>query len=331
MGDCGMTQLDLPEFQLPQPKKRDLELLRFSVIQERGDYVEDIGYSPALFSQVSLPYKDPRNQEIWTRKNGDLTLKVTPWTVQDPTTLEVERRYPFGITPRLLIAYLTTEAKRTNSRTVELGGSLSAFMRNLGMKHTGPNAKRLRDHMERFFGATITFEGTMTNAAGEGTRRMFFNFADQFTVWDPSNRPQTDITHRIPWLNEVHLSELFFREVDSRPVPVDMNALRELGSSPFSWDVYLWLAHRMSWVKKDCYVPWNVLEAQFGAQYAHLRQFKAAFLGAIVDVKKVYPGLNVDEAKGCFVMKPSRTPIAKIQGARPATVKFAGDRFALEA
>ena len=44
-----------------------------------------------------------------------------------------EYKLPFGNLPRLLLAWVTTEAVRTQSRVLVLGDSLSDFMRALGV------------------------------------------------------------------------------------------------------------------------------------------------------------------------------------------------------
>ena len=45
-------------------------------------------------------------------------------------------KLPYGNIPRLLLAYITTEAVRTQSRVLVLEDSLSAFMRKLGIYST---------------------------------------------------------------------------------------------------------------------------------------------------------------------------------------------------
>ena len=52
-------------------------------------------------------------------------------------------KLPFGNLPRLLLAWVSTEAVRTRSRVLVLGSSLSEFMRALGINSTSA-AKRSR-------------------------------------------------------------------------------------------------------------------------------------------------------------------------------------------
>ncbi len=46
---------------------------------------------------------------------------------------ELKRGLPYGTYPRLLLAWLNTEAVRTKERTIILGHSLSEFMRQLDL------------------------------------------------------------------------------------------------------------------------------------------------------------------------------------------------------
>ena len=45
-------------------------------------------------------------------------------------------KLPYGNIPRLLLAWVCTEAVRTQSRELVFGASLSAFMRDLGLEAT---------------------------------------------------------------------------------------------------------------------------------------------------------------------------------------------------
>ena len=52
-------------------------------------------------------------------------------------------KLPFGNIPRLLLAWVSTEAVRTQSRMLVLGSSLSEFMRKLGLEDRS-GSKRAR-------------------------------------------------------------------------------------------------------------------------------------------------------------------------------------------
>ena len=48
-------------------------------------------------------------------------------------TAGIDNKLPYGNFPRLLLAWVCTEAVRTRSRVLVLGDSLSEFMRTLGV------------------------------------------------------------------------------------------------------------------------------------------------------------------------------------------------------
>ena len=318
-----MTQLDMIGMDFPDeptPSGKSLVRPSFQTLQRKAGPtsffdIEGHGYSPALFSQVTLPYSNPKNAGTWERTNGAVTLRVTPWTVTNPETGQAERRYPYGILPRLLIAYLTTEVKRPGrdktDRVVELGASLSEFMRILDMKHTGPNAARLREHMNRFFSASIKFEGLTEVPGGQWQDNANFQFVDRWSIFIPSATASRKENAQSSWLSTVTLSEQFFKEIRKSPVPISLKALHNLGASPFRVDVYLWLTWRMFKLDRPTQVSWVDLYNQFGAQYADLRRFRREFLIALAAVKKEYPGLNVEEGPDCLLIKPSPTHIPR--------------------
>ena len=65
-------------------------------------------------------------------------------------------KLPFGNLPRLILAWVCTEAVRTQSRELVLGRSLSEFMRTLGVySSSGRKHTRLRNQMDRLFNASV--------------------------------------------------------------------------------------------------------------------------------------------------------------------------------
>ena len=64
-----------------------------------------------------------------------------------------DHKLPFGNLPRLLLAWVCTEAVKTGSRELVLGKSLSDFMRTLGVYSSDGKAyTRLRNQMQRLLG-----------------------------------------------------------------------------------------------------------------------------------------------------------------------------------
>ena len=80
------------------------------------------GFMARMMALCSLPRSNPGNRLQYKRVNGPFTLYMIAGG---------GNKLPFGNLPRLLMAWLSTEAVRTQSRELGLGRSLSEFMRSL--------------------------------------------------------------------------------------------------------------------------------------------------------------------------------------------------------
>ena len=108
----------------------------------------DLGFMARLLALCSLPRTNPGNRKEYVRRNGPYTLVMSAGGLN---------KLPFGNIPRLLLAWVSTEAVRTQSREISLGRSLSGFMRKLGMEDRSGSPRgdrtRLRNQMKRLFSA----------------------------------------------------------------------------------------------------------------------------------------------------------------------------------
>lgn len=85
----------------------------------------NLAFMPYFFVQTNFPYTEVEGREF-VRKNGNLTLSL-----YSPTGL------PYGSLPRLVIAFIVTEAIRKKTREVHLGETLSEFLTRIGLGRTG--------------------------------------------------------------------------------------------------------------------------------------------------------------------------------------------------
>ena len=246
--------------------------------------------------RLQYPHSKPV-ELFFERTNGAFTL-----TMMAPPKVGL----PYGSVPRLLMAWLTTEAVRTKTRELILGDSLSGFMRQLGMVPTGGrwgSITRLRTQCHRLFASTVSCIYRQQRVAAETG----FRIADKHILWwDPKNPDQPDLFGSF-----VILAESFFREIVERPIPIDMRALKALSRSPMQIDIYVWLTYRMSFLRRDTTIPWPLLENQFGAEYKRTRDFKAAFLEHLKSVLTVYSAAKVAPSDVGLRLRPSRTHVAR--------------------
>ena len=77
----------------------------------------DLGFMARLLALCSLPRTNPGNRHQYKRTNGPYKLVMVAGA---------DNKLPFGNLPRLLIAWLCTEAVRTQNPKIVLGPSLSA-------------------------------------------------------------------------------------------------------------------------------------------------------------------------------------------------------------
>ncbi len=181
----------------------------------------NLGFMGRTMALCSLPRSNPGNRHQYKRVNGPYKLIMIAGG---------DNKLPFGTNPRLILAWLCTEAVRTGSRDIVLGRSLSEFMRKLGISSTdGRGQARLRNQMERLFGCTVSM------IYKDDNRRSSANavIADLTDFWWNPQRPN----ERVLWESKVRLSESFFNEIVSHPVPLDLTTLKALKRSPLGLDL----------------------------------------------------------------------------------------------
>ena len=267
-----------------------------AIEDEQAQEVGALGFMARAMVQATLPHSKVVGNEF-TRVNGNYSLSIMA-----PSAIGL----PYGTIPRLLLAWLTTEAVKTKSRELELGDSLSGFMAELDMMPTGGrwgSITRLKDQSRRLFSSSIT----AVYENGPGFAVINQTVADKAQFWWDNKHPEQAGL----WKSTVTLSENFFNEVIDRPVPIDMRAIRALKKSPMALDIYTWLTYRASYLKRPTVIPWSSLALQFGSNYAELRNFKTAFMAVLKKVVLVYEQVQVEATEHGLIVKPSLTHISK--------------------
>jgi len=247
--------------------------------------------------QATIPHKRVLNNEF-TRKNGAFTLSIL-----SPSNVGL----PYGTKPRLILAFISTEAVRTKSKEIVLGNSLSDFMRQLDLTPTGGrwgSIPMLKEQVNRLFSATVSFQYNGISAINVSGGFRIANRAILF--WDTKDAYQTSF-----WESTVTLTQEFYDEIVNNPVPIDMRVLETLKDSSMAIDIYCWLTYRMSYLKRPTEILWSSLAAQFGSDYSNTRSFRWNFLKQLKKVLVIY-NPNVSEGENGLILKPSKTHIPAI-------------------
>ena len=114
----------------PQAQRRFTTLHQIDQLVDASEADADLGFMARLLALCSLPRTNPGDRLQYVRRNGPYTLAMTASTEGV--------KLPYGNIPRLLLAWVCTEAVRTQQRELVLGRSLYKFMGKLGMEdHSG--------------------------------------------------------------------------------------------------------------------------------------------------------------------------------------------------
>lgn len=265
----------------------------------------DMGFMARIVALCSLPRTNPGDRLRYVRRNGPYTLVVNAGGLH---------KLPFGNIPRLLLAWVCSEAVRTQSRKIILGRSFSGFMRKLGMEDDSGSPRgdrtRLRNQMKRLFNASVQliYEDAQVDAATSSF------VADRTELWWNERKPGESVLFN----SKIRLGEGFFREIIRHPVPLDMNALKALKRCSLGLDLYLWLAYRTFALKRPLRLPWRQLYRQFDANPANVldkrsvQNFRTKVLRELVKIKLAWPGLNYATAKGLLILHPSISAITPL-------------------
>jgi len=282
---------------------QDIIAHALAIEAEEAQKAGTLGYMARAMVQATMPHKKIVGS-VHERTNGAYTFTMLA---------RPKVGLPYGSVPRMLLAWIATEAVKTKSRDLILGDSMSQFMRQLGMMATGGRwgtVTRLKEQTRRLFSTTIQCSYTNKASGHEALQNMVI--VDLASLWWEPKDP----TQRSLFESTVRLSETFFDEIINNPVPVDMRALLALKKSPLALDIYAWLTYRMSYLKKPTSIPWEALQAQFGSGYPMTaqgkRNFKRHFLGQLKKVQVIYRAKAFDGDNG-LLLKPSRPHIRKLQ------------------
>ena len=266
----------------------------------------DLGFMARMMALCSLPRSNPGNRLQYKRVNGPFTLYMTA---------SGGNKLPFGNLPRLLLAWVSTEAVKTGRRELVLGKSISEFMRTLDIySNSGRVHTRLRNQMKRLFGCTVT----MVYEERAGFARVSSLVADKHEfLWNERKPDQPSL-----WESKIYLGEQFFNEIVRHPVPLDMNTLTALKRSSLGLDLYLWLVYRTFTLRAPKPLTWRLLYSQFGAHpdkasdRVTVRNFQRKALRELKKIKIAWPGLNYTTAPGLLILHPSIPAITPVEQAQ---------------
>lgn len=320
---------------LKSAKKSAAWVDEMMALREDAEETDSIGFCSRIFTQLSLPYRDPgaSGAITWVRQNGPMRLQLNPLLEVNGDGQPVPA-FPYGKYPRLILPWLSTQVvlreadlESDGSLTVELGESMRDFLRLLDLPYGGKQGRLMREQARRLFGADILFsEDRGKSLLGDRRQRMYrMPVSQAYELW--WDYDETDGQQAL-WGNRVCLSSAFVQSVLTAKIPTDMRALKLLSEKggPLAMDIYLWLSYRLFVARRPTLVPWEALQAQFGSQTGRLRKFKELFNSKLILISLVYPEAVFKEVDKGLMLYPSPSPLGHKRLPRPerAPAKWMG-------
>jgi len=261
----------------------------------------DMGFMTRMLTLCSLPRTDPGDRLQYKRTNGPYKLIMIAGG---------DNKLPFGNLPRLLLAWVCTEAVQTQSPKLNLGSSLASFMQRLGISSDSGGSRgdrtRLKDQIDRLFNAHID----LVYDDGEVKASTGGRLASKTVLWWDFHNPDQQ-TH---WTSWIQLSDELFQEIIAHPIPIDIKILTAMRRSSLGFDLYLWLSYKtyslFTQSKKPERLSWERLYRQFAVdpnkvidRYA-VDSFRKDVLRELKKLKLAWPAFNYRAPKGCLEIRP---------------------------
>lgn len=277
-----------------------------TVIEAASSYMTcepgEIGYLYSGWAQSALPHKRLADDADWQVRTDYVSLLVEPGKRHTVVGDAVPIGVPYGSRARLIILYLQSEAMRTNSREVELGKSLHAWLRKLEISIGGSSMAAVRDQAERISRCRMSFQIKQGNRTGLINQ----NILDTAMFVDAEGEgPQASL-----FVETAKLSEMFFEQLKRHPVPVEDSAIKSISNNSQAIDIYCFLAYRLHALSAPTFVPWKGLMAQFGAGVSAPFKFRQQFRATLDLAMAVYPDAKVDVMPKGVMLHPSPPPVS---------------------
>ena len=262
---------------------------------DAGGRHPEFGVMHQVLALCALPRTNPGDVRQYRRENGWWTLTMTATG---------DAGLPFGSYPRLLLAWVCTEAVRTRSPVLTLGDSLADFMRTLGVFSASAGKRgtrtQLRDQMQRLFHTSIRL--TARQRIGDMGRESSVAavVASRTELWwnlDATGAGR--IEH-----GKVQLAQELYDDIAANPVPLDLRTLRALRRCSLGIDLYLWLNYVVYGLTEPKEVTWPQLYRQFANNprpefdRMSVQKFRTSALRELKKIQVAWPELRIRVVPG---------------------------------
>ncbi|QYE33231.1 hypothetical protein KZX46_03745 (plasmid) [Polymorphobacter sp. PAMC 29334] len=269
-------------------------------------------YLHSALCAMSLPARRPKDEMApIIRQDGRYTLAITPKPVLRRIDGEMTLQslgVPFGSYPRVILIYIMSEAVRTGSRDVYLGGSFAEWLRRLGYEKathgSRGTASLLRGQLERLLACEwmIRWDDNASDDAAFAVKEV--KLANEYAGLRGKDGQ---------FIKEIRLADAFFEHLREHAVPLNEAAIRELKNNPTALDLYTYFAYRLQRISGDRpqLLSWQQLACHLGNATESPRKFRSTIRQSWDLVSGVYPNAHIDLNGPVIKMWSSPPPVEK--------------------
>lgn len=292
---------------LPRDTRRRTETSH--ILEELGGGDRDnVRHIPSPLAICALPYQPlPIATREWERTQGQMKLKVIAGELMDPNNGNwVKQPLPSGSRARLMLLHISSEAIRHRSPTVDVGDSVSGFIRSMGIAVTGGKNGSINSFKQQIncIAASDMKFGLWTGTTSRLVNARPLQSVDMWLPMTPGEK--------IIWPKNLTLSPEFYAALTKHALPVNLHAVRAFSGSPRKLDLYFWISYRYTSITSPVIIPWNSLKEQFGQGYTRDRRFRTDFADEIREIKEVFPKLPVKLDETGFTIQPGAAEVLAI-------------------
>jgi hypothetical protein len=292
--------------QKKEVSKRFLQIIDLAgdLVERPFDEAQSLGFMSRLLVMVNLPYRDPgKEARNWWKTNGSVSINVTPGYDREKSI-----GIPYGTYPRLILAYLITQAVRTQSPEIFLGKSFREFLKLVGIDDGGKQYKQVLKQIKRTTSANFSW----TYEKEKMWSRTNIQVSHQSQLWwNPKSLNQQSL-----WESKITLNTDFFNEIIRNAIPLDFRVLKALKNSPLGLDLYMFLSWRTFSIKAPVFISWERLHGQLGGQYKDLKEFSRKCRSHLKNIQAIWPELNIKAVRGRLCIEPTSKSLISVDKPR---------------
>lgn len=243
---------------------------------------------------------------VFSRKDERFALSIASVPFDTADIGMIQFGLPYGPRARLLILWMTTTARQTGNRWLEIG-RIDDWLESCGITPHPDSAAMVKDQLIR-----LAFTIFTMSLKVDGAKSM--SFFNQDKLIDSAVFSSEDIPHylegnlaKVRFPLGIQLSQQAYTKFTGNDViPISTEALRKISSNAMAIDLFVYFSYRLPLLSpgESELLTWQKLSNQFGNKEPKSR-FRQVFDPSIERALNAYQGANVSITDEGLVLRYS--------------------------